>query len=325
MEIYLDRALSSIERQTIGLENIEILMVNDGSTDNTKEIMEKYSKKHNNFHSFHCIDSSGAAGKPRNIGIQAAIGDYLMFLDPDDFYEDTACHDLYTLVTEYSADMCIGNYYSWINNEKFANYLPETFDTPVKFISSIDEFKDCYKLTPTVWTKIFKRDFIIKNNILFPEKIKAQDIVFSINALLLADGIVVTKNFITNYVLRNGEDKSASFNLNLNYFKSLSISQKMVFDLFCENSKKEDYRHLLSFSYDSYFISKLLDAVDLSDQEMIEAMQSLHWFFEKAYEMEALVSTPPIYNHIAHRIIAHQYNETVLLIRCINKLKNKIH
>ena len=95
VEDYIDNAFQSIYNQTFNFEDIEIIFIDDNSTDNSLEIIEKYAKKYRNVISIHLDTNSGTAGKPRNIGMSHATADYIMFLDPDDLFTDDACEILY--------------------------------------------------------------------------------------------------------------------------------------------------------------------------------------------------------------------------------------
>ena len=77
-------AFNSILNQTIGFENLEVIFVDDNSTDDSKNIIKSLENKYDNVKSIFLSKNSGYAGKPRNIGIKNATANYLMFLDPDD-------------------------------------------------------------------------------------------------------------------------------------------------------------------------------------------------------------------------------------------------
>ena len=78
VEEYLDECIESIINQTIGFNNIELIMVDDGSTDNSYNIMKKYEEQYENIKIYHFDEKSGSAGKPRNKGISMAHGKYLI-------------------------------------------------------------------------------------------------------------------------------------------------------------------------------------------------------------------------------------------------------
>lgn len=79
VEMYIEECLNSLVNQTIGVENLEVIMVNDCSTDSTKSIMDKYSEKYSNFISIHLEKNTGSPSTPKNIGVEQATGEYLIF------------------------------------------------------------------------------------------------------------------------------------------------------------------------------------------------------------------------------------------------------
>ena len=90
VEFYIERCLFSIFNQTIGFENLEVILVDDVSNDRTHYIIEKYASRYDNIKYKILDENSGAAGKPRNVGIELASADYIMFIDPDDFFTNDA-------------------------------------------------------------------------------------------------------------------------------------------------------------------------------------------------------------------------------------------
>ena len=104
VENYIKNALDSILKQSIGFEHLEVIMVNDHSTDKSGEIIDEYAAKYGNFTAVHLSENSGAAGKPRNVGMEKATADYIMFLDPDDYYTYNACEVLYSKIINENAE-----------------------------------------------------------------------------------------------------------------------------------------------------------------------------------------------------------------------------
>lgn len=139
---HLRGGIDSLINQTIGNENLEIIMVNDYSTDESGEIIDEYAEKYDCCIAIHHEKNSGAAYTPRNTGIEACTGDYIMFLDPDDRYTPDAIEKLYNTIREYDADMAFGRFrrifeyggkvqksYSPYKDD-LENYYPEeTFET----------------------------------------------------------------------------------------------------------------------------------------------------------------------------------------------------
>ena len=115
-EKYLPITLDSVINQTIGIENLEIIIANDCSTDNTKQIIEEYKERINNqtnketIKSIHLVENMGGAFGPRNIALDHVNGEYLMFIDSDDTYPQDACETLYNKINEYDCDIAFGRY-----------------------------------------------------------------------------------------------------------------------------------------------------------------------------------------------------------------------
>ena len=107
VEKYLEECIKSVIRQTIGFENIELIIVDDCSTDKSFEIAQRYSQKYENCIAIHLDQKSGSAGKPRNEGMKVAKGKYLMFSDPDDFFNLSAFEKMYNAIEEKKADFVI--------------------------------------------------------------------------------------------------------------------------------------------------------------------------------------------------------------------------
>ena len=109
-EDYIERSFNSILNQTMDLNDIEVIMVDDCSQDNSPLVIEEYSKKYDNFKSFFLEKNSSYAGKPRNIALSHASGKYVTFLDADDYFYPTACENLYYNLIYENADIVIGNF-----------------------------------------------------------------------------------------------------------------------------------------------------------------------------------------------------------------------
>ncbi|MEA4957725.1 hypothetical protein SDC9_23969 [bioreactor metagenome] len=125
-EKHLKSSLDSIINQSIGLENLQVILINDGSTDDSKNILNEYARKYDNFLVIHIEKNIGGAYGPRNIGIKYASADYLMFLDSDDRYELNACEILYGKISskDYKdLDIVFGRYKRIYKDESHNGYL----------------------------------------------------------------------------------------------------------------------------------------------------------------------------------------------------------
>ena len=176
-EKYLKNALDSLLNQTIGFENLEVIIVNDCSRDNSKEIIEEFKMENSvsneycssNIITIHLDENIGGAYGPRNIALHYASADYLMFLDADDSFEEDACEILYNKINEYDCDIAFGRYLRHYPEKNIVrkSYTPyvETLDVPYlddlvngSNISGFSGFLWRYLVSPFFYGRAVKRD-----------------------------------------------------------------------------------------------------------------------------------------------------------------------
>ena len=146
-EKYLPITLDSIIQQTIGIENLEIIIANDCSTDRTKEIIEEYKERINNqtnkenIKSIHLLENMGGAFGPRNMALDYANGEYLMFIDSDDTYPIDACETLYNKIKEHDCDIAFGRYLGHYPEENIIrkSYSPYMDSLEKPYIDYLDD------------------------------------------------------------------------------------------------------------------------------------------------------------------------------------------
>ena len=175
VERYLEQCIESVLAQDY--QNYELILVDDGSPDNSIDICTKYAKQYSNIVFIHKIN--GGVSDARNAGIQIARGEYLMFLDSDDYWEGkTILSDLQNIITENNPDV-IFNYMSSVYPDKIVNH----YINRDKLIGSFQEdFQDLYQdgiYLGFAWTKIIKKEIILKNNLLFIKGRNFEDIPWS--------------------------------------------------------------------------------------------------------------------------------------------------
>lgn len=221
-EDYLLDAVESIKNQTLGFENIELILVDDNSSDNTKTILKDLNQSYENIKSIFLEGNSGTASQPRNLGIDNASSDYIMFLDNDDIYYPKMCEEMYNTIHDNNVDVvsCRYDINTKRPNSFLDNFNPKKYEFKGKYdkekdiiyLNSVEDFPNIMTLGhPTmIWTKIFRKSFILENSILFPKGDLYEDVYFSANSYLNAKGIIILNSFLGyGYQLRTeGEDKS---------------------------------------------------------------------------------------------------------------------
>ncbi len=187
---YLDECLSSIKEQTLG--EIEIICINDGSTDNSLDIIKKYAKDDDRFV---IIDKKNSGyGDSMNHGLKKATGEFIGIVESDDFIKHEMFEDLYRLASKNNTQVAKGNalwYWTSTNKAVKTNLVDEK--NLGKVITPRDERGIFYKI-PSIWAAIYRRDFIEKNNITFSPTPGAsyQDTGFSYKVWSMADRVIFT-------------------------------------------------------------------------------------------------------------------------------------
>jgi poly(ribitol-phosphate) beta-N-acetylglucosaminyltransferase len=210
VEKYIRECLDSLLNQTIGSEHLEIIMVNDCSTDNTAEIMNEYAERYENFKAIHLEENSGAPGKPRNIGIEAATGKYLIFLDPDDYVPADAYEKLYDVAHQYDSDFVMGKLQSF-NESDGSEFVHTTFrDFYLQknyFNVNIEKVPFFLQVKTAIIVKLVKTSFIKENGIHFIEGMKnGEDKYYDVQLFTKAKKFSYIPYVVYKYRARNDDN-----------------------------------------------------------------------------------------------------------------------
>ena len=190
VEKYLERCLETLVNQT--LKDIEIIIVNDGSKDGSKVIIDKYAEKYPDMiRAFHT--ENGGASKARNYALKYVTGEYIGFVDSDDYIAKDMYEKLYNKAIKENADIVCCNYYrikedkQKFNAKKFGNRKINKNDV---FNRSIYEANLLFDEVPYIWNKIFKTDIIKNNNFEFDSDLRIyEDLLFTYKAFSKANKI----------------------------------------------------------------------------------------------------------------------------------------
>ena len=195
VERYLEQCIESVLAQDY--QNYELILVDDGSPDNSINICVKYAKQYSNIVFIHKIN--GGVSDARNAGIQIARGEYLMFLDSDDYWEGrTILSDLQNIITENNPDV-IFNYMSSVYPDKIVNH----YINRDKLIGSFKEdFQDLYQdgiYLGFPFTKIMKRELILKNQLFFIKGRTFEDVIWSFSLVKHIKDYAIYRNCFYMY------------------------------------------------------------------------------------------------------------------------------
>ena len=288
-EKYLEYLLENIINQTMDFKEMQVIMVDDLSKDNSSKIMDKYAKKYDNFISVKLDKNHKIAGTARNEGVKRAKGKYLMFADSDDFFTKDACQIMYDEIESKNADFITANY---IN----ADFDGTVWDKPIfdqeiykDFKLSIRDYdKSFYILNSSVCNKIFRRSFVEENNIKFLEGVPAEDAYFTTSCFMKSKKAYYTNKVIYCYRQRNQgnkKTKSVSFNCSRDYFTRINKAYKQIYENFTQNGHLHFYRYTYAKNM-SYMLYKFIDSSSLTDEQRIEILEEMRWFYELSRELK---------------------------------------
>lgn len=205
-EKYLKKCLDSLVNQT--KKELEFILINDGSTDKSEEIIKTYKDKRIKYFK----NKNQGIGKTRNFGIEKATGKYIMFLDSDDYFSNDACEILYKTAEKEKADLIVFDYYR-VEKENLNEVKIESFNaTNIK-----DDPNLLLKINLGPCNKIYKSDLIKNNDIKFEENLKYEDTLFVVKAIYKAKKIIKLNKCLHYYIIH---EKSET-----------TVRDKKVFDI----------------------------------------------------------------------------------------------
>lgn len=208
-EKYIDKCITSILSQTYN--NFEFIIVNDGSTDNTKDIIDIYSTKDNRIRAFH-TENKGISSS-RAFGLTKITGEYFIFIDGDDYVDKDYLKELYDSIVKNNADLATCEYYE----------VRDTGTSQIKILehtNPIDYTRDLIhgKTWCVVWNKLFKTNIVRENKISFIEGLRYwEDVPFSIIYSLYCKKITYIHKPLYHYIKNNSSSLTASEGENISF------------------------------------------------------------------------------------------------------------
>lgn len=228
VEQYVRPCVHSIYRQGLPEEEFEVILVNDGTQDNSFEKISDIISSHDNI--FVLEQSNQGLSAARNTGLSKASGQYILFLDSDDLLIDNTLPQLLSLTNNHLVDLLIAGFVKLNNKEidSFANTLPVEILTEEKSASEIflQDFnpKQCY-----VWRTIYRKQFLDENKLLFIPGIYFEDVPFTTECLLKAKDCI--KTTLTFYIYRQRENSIVS-SINLKKILDFNTVLSKLWDMY---------------------------------------------------------------------------------------------
>lgn len=243
-EEYLEKCLRSVLDQD--LEDIEILVIDDASPDNSLKILERFKDRDERI-ILKKLEYNQGQAKARNWGLSQAKGDYILFVDSDDFSEPNVLKTIYNKAVKDDLDILEARHFR-LTEEKTTEF-PQNFKLLNEVLPGDKYWKESGNISITVWNKIYKRTFLLGNNILFKNR-KFEDEDFVVRAFMLAKRVKNTELFIYNYLIReNSTMRSAVTPQKVQDYVDLTQELDKLYSLANTVEMKEGIQKLLNYNF----------------------------------------------------------------------------
>ena len=254
----IEPLIRSIKAQTY--KNIEVLLVDNNSSDDTKKYLDQFTKNDKRFRVLE--EKKQGPNYARKKGFEEANGEYIYFCDADDYLEDDAIYQFVLEITRNNSDVVIGNYIEHNgSNMKKMKGIYQNYDNNLK------KHKDIIMIKPALWNKIFKKDLI--NDQSFIYTFISEDLLITLLSLGRANKITYINNTIYHYI---ASDTGLSATTTYNKLINLIVSQKLVKERFNNDNLYNKYKDELEYIFITHTIYRMLKITTLkSSNEKIEA------------------------------------------------------
>lgn len=205
VETLICRCLDSILHQTMGVEHLEIICVDDCSTDGTREVLREYERRFPQTMMMILLDKNGKQGRARNIGLEYANGEYITYVDADDCIAPQMLESLLRYAEDYGCGIVE------CQHRQFAKTIPEVEVQGTPLHIRMDQLRDkrwyllnrAWKTAP--WGRLYRREFLREHRILFPEETFMEDVYFSGQCMLyLQDYLLLPETYYFYFVNERG-------------------------------------------------------------------------------------------------------------------------
>ena len=264
VEGYIEKCLETLINQT--LEDIEIILVNDGSTDNSeliaKRFFEKYPEK-----IVYLEKENGGLSDARNYGIPYAKGEYIAFLDSDDYVEKNMYEEMYELAKRENSDMVQCNFY-WEYPDKNKRKIAD-----LKEYSGKKEM--LVKTRVEAWNKLIRREILIRNSeIRFPKGLRYEDVEFTYKLVPYVEKVSILNKPFIHYIQRGNSISNTQNERTKEIFDVLDN----VIEFYKGKNLYEEYKEELEYVYvKTVFCRSLFRMVKIQEENIQSQLLDKTW------------------------------------------------
>lgn len=258
---YISKCLESLINQTY--LNLEIILIDDNSTDNSLEICKEYEKLDSRITVFHKIN--GGAASARNVGLDNCHGDYIAFVDSDDYVKNNYIEQLVSMLEQYNADISVCSFfYEYPNNIKINNYHIDVIEYDnVDFLKRFLEDWTC----GLIWNKLFKSELL--KDIRFKEGHKIDDEFFTYKLIMKSNKIVLFNLPLYYYIWRKTSVMNNADNQELLIMDRLSYLNERYLII---SKKYPQLKHLYFENYVDNLLRLKTEATQIETSQYIKKL-----------------------------------------------------
>lgn len=254
VEKYIVRCINSLINQTIGIESLQIIFVNDASTDSTLSILSEYEAKYPNNICIINLETNSGLSCARNAALDYAYAPFIGYVDADDWIELDMFEKMFCKITEYNCDvvMC-RNDRPKSESEAKSGVTGKDLYFVLDRIENKKIFLSYFRLDVTCWNKLVRKQLLIDNNISFPEKLKYEDNYWSILLFLYAKSMYLLEECLYHWFLNPRSIVTSG---------TSNIDRTSVQLMLIEECKKrlflDDYAEELEYNfYEKFFVETI--------------------------------------------------------------------
>lgn len=296
-ERYLERTIEYLRNQTY--ENIEIILVDDGSTDSSPQICDKACKEDERIKCIHKQNAGVSAA--RNDGMNAAIGEYIMFCDADDIPSERWVQRFYEVISISNSDNVISGYYAESHGLKTEyiysydkiigrNHIQHRIIMTMSMWGYAPNNEKLERVNGGIWNRIYKKELIEKNGLVFDEKvIIAEDVLFNIEYLNCSEKVVFIEECLYTYIF-NPESATHS-NYEKQWMRFITTWKQINNALKKCNVRQEDLRWH-NYQFKKYAITSIIEGVCSANEGVVYKRNRIIDIVSESSLQQALKTLP---------------------------------
>lgn len=273
-EKYLDKSIKSILDQTY--ENFELIIINDGSTDNSSYICHRFEQEDSRIKVID-IENNGVSNA-RNIGIKNANGQYIQFIDADDYITNNMLENLVNLARIYNPDVIVNGIEKVNEKNEFIGKIVPIFNGMTNIDKFMESFAKVQKQTGIygyVHNKFIRKSIIDNNNLLFDKEIwLAEDLDFCLDLYSIISSIYFCKD-IYYYYLQEAENSSTTSDKKHDYLQQAEIILKEKDMLNSKNALNENNLNVINSVITGFIISYMHQKFDYNYKKFIKDLDAI--------------------------------------------------